>query len=48
MTMKVYIKLTLYGTFLLQPMTMDAYSRMAALYQHLHQHPASSARSQGL
>ncbi|RVW15236.1 Transcription factor UNE10 [Vitis vinifera] len=31
-----------------QPMTMDAYSRMAALYQHLHQHPASSARSQGL
>lgn len=31
-----------------QPMTMDAYSRMAALYQHLHQHPASSTRSQGL
>ncbi|KAJ9680680.1 hypothetical protein PVL29_019870 [Vitis rotundifolia] len=31
-----------------QPMTMDAYTRMAALYQHLHQHPGSSARSQGL
>ncbi|XP_057498588.1 transcription factor UNE10-like [Actinidia eriantha] len=28
-----------------QPMTMDAYSRMAALYQQLHQHPPSGTKN---
>uniref|UniRef100_A0A2N9FJZ2 BHLH domain-containing protein n=1 Tax=Fagus sylvatica TaxID=28930 RepID=A0A2N9FJZ2_FAGSY len=37
-----------FSTFLAcqsQPMTMDAYSRMAAMYQQLHQPPPSSSKS---